>query len=529
MQAQPKPSNRFTIMLFAMIALFWMQFQMTKRAAEQQQEMQRAQTQQSAPAAAEAEPVVPGEPTAAMLAVFPPEVAGELQLADPAWATLAPTEQLTAMRVRQESLGKDPQAQGRMLLTVGFLYESALDDNLAAAREYAKLNRYAMDPKNRYDYAGQGLLRASELFTAIYRAGGTNAKAARKQALSALNTLVTADQKAQTTEQGLMPLWGRWGDQGLAATSAPAGGEAPTVGSIGQPAAPGSAFIRAGDPYRLALWRIDQLSREQFVYKVIDGLVRAMKAIVPGLPGLAHVLALLLLALGLNLITFPLSRMSQRSMREMQRVAPLLKEIQTRYKDDPQRASQEQMKLYRDHNINPLSGCLPMLVQMPVFIFVYQGIRAYTYHYLGAKVMWIESLAKPDLPLLLAYGVSMFFTQKLMMSMQPPADPQQAAMQKTMAWMMPVMFTFMMYSWNLPSAFYFYWLAFNILTTIVAVINRRTMPPLEALTAAPAAAGGAGGGGGGGTASAGPSRPRGAGSRPAGRAKAKGKKRGGRR
>jgi YidC/Oxa1 family membrane protein insertase len=118
-----------------------------------------------------------------------------------------------------------------------------------------------------------------------------------------------------------------------------------------------------------------------------------------------------------------------------------------------------------------------MVIQMPVFIFIYQGIRAYTFHFHNAGFLWIKDMSKPDLPLLLMYGVSMFISQKITMAGQPTSgDPSQQQMQKTMSWMMQGMFTYMMFVLKLPSAFYFYWLAFNVLTTLAMFINKRTVP-----------------------------------------------------
>ncbi|MBI5831638.1 MAG: membrane protein insertase YidC [Armatimonadetes bacterium] len=372
--------------------------------------------------------------------IFPPVMAQDILLEDPSWAQLRPDEQIEAIRRRVESTGKDATAQGRLQLTIAYIYDQKKGEKLVAAAEYARLQRYAVDARSRYEFAGQALLRASALFYDESKARDN--KDAKKQAHRALDGIVMAEQRSG----GTLKLWQNQS----------------------------GVWTQVDDPYKYALQKIDDISRDQIVYKVIDVLVH----LTGNVSGLSHVLALLLLALGLNAATFPLSRMSYRSMREMQRVQPLLKELQARYKDDPQRQQAEMMKVYREHGVNPLAGCLPMLIQMPMFIFVYQGIRAYTFHFHGASFLWIQSLAKPDLPLLLCYGLSMYVTQKLMMASQPPADPQQAQMQRTMSYMMPLMFTFMMYSWNLPSAFYFYWLAFNILSTAATFINKATMPPM---------------------------------------------------
>ena len=431
-----------------------------------------------------AEKSAPAKAASAAVTIFPPVMAEDLLLDDPAWAQLRPDEQIDAIRRRLDAEGKskDISLLARLQLTIAYIYDQKKSEPLVAAAEYARLQRYAMDPRTRYEFAGQALLRASELFYAEGKPRGN--KDAVKQAHRALDGIVMSEQRSE----GTLKLFDKQG----------------------------GVWAEVKDPYLFALKKIDDISRDQIVYKVIDALVH----LTGNKPGLSHVLALLLLALGLNAVTFPLSRMSYRSMREMQRIQPLLKEIQARYKDDAQRQQAEMMRIYREHGVNPLAGCLPLFIQMPVFIFVYQGIRAYTYHFHGASFLWIHSLAQTDLPLLLCYGASMFVTQKLMMASQPPADAQSAQMQRTMSWMMPVMFTFMMYSWKLPSAFYFYWLAFNILSTTATFINKATMPvldtPVNALSSSPAESAADGG-------SKSSSLKM---NRPAGRASSKGKKRG---
>jgi YidC/Oxa1 family membrane protein insertase len=410
-------------------------------------------------------------------ALFPPEMVAELQINDPAWADLRPEEQVTYINQKLATLGKDPHLVPPLQLTLGYAYERQGPASAkAAADAYYGLWRFANGAEP-YRFAGQALLHAADLYLA---AGAANPQlGGAKLARRALDGIVMAEQRAKEGQS--LPLWsynqGQW------------------------QAAP--------DPYLLALTRIDQITRSFFMYRVIDFLVH----LTGNRPGWSHVAALLLLALALNIATYPLSRMSYRSMREMQRIQPLVQEVQKKYKDNPQRQQQELMAVYKEHGVNPLAGCLPMLIQMPVFIFVYGGIRAYTLHFYGASVLWIHSLAKPDWPLLIMYAISMFISQKIMMAGQATSgDPQQQQMQKTMSWMMPIMFTYMMSVAKLPSAFYFYWMAFNVLTTTSQWLNRRAAMAREAaapaLVVAPPPA------------ESGPPAPL----RPAGRAKGKGKK-----
>jgi len=220
--------------------------------------------------------------------------------------------------------------------------------------------------------------------------------------------------------------------------------------------------IPPAEVYKRALQRIDEVSRSKWSYQAMDLLFRAMG----GRPGRSHFLALLMLALILKLVLHPLNRKQYTSMAKMQELQPQIKKIQERYKDNPQKLQMEMMKVYREHGVNPMSGCFPMLIQLPVLFSVYGGIRAYAYQFNQAPAVLGINLGQPNLFLLVLYTISMFVQQKLMMLRNPQAtlDPQQEQMQKMMQFM-PLMFTVMMWMYGWPSAFYLYWLAFNVLST----------------------------------------------------------------
>jgi YidC/Oxa1 family membrane protein insertase len=123
----------------------------------------------------------------------------------------------------------------------------------------------------------------------------------------------------------------------------------------------------------------------------------------------------------------------------MQAVQPQMKEIQTRYKNEPQRLQQETMKLYREHGVNPLGGCLPMLIPMPV-LFALFFVFLNTIELRGVPFMWLPDLSRADplyiIPLVM--GVSMFGVSKIGQLGVPP-NPQA----KMMTYVLPVMFTFL--------------------------------------------------------------------------------------
>lgn len=168
-------------------------------------------------------------------------------------------------------------------------------------------------------------------------------------------------------------------------------------------------------------------------------------------------LSIILLTLAVKLILYPLSAAGYRSMANMRKVAPELKRLQERYGDDRQKLSQEMMELYRKERINPLGGCFPLLLQMPVFLALYWVLYEAVELRQAPFMLWIDDLADLDpyfvLPLLM--GASMFFQQTLN---PPPPDPMQAKVLK----FMPIMFTALFLFF--PAGLVLYWLVNNVLS-----------------------------------------------------------------
>lgn len=248
------------------------------------------------------------------------------------------------------------------------------------------------------------------------------------------------------------------------ATRFPIGAETlirrPPVGSL-QP----GAWDRKDLHYE-AYSRLDEYYRDTLSYRIFSALVRFCG----GDKSYSHVLAIVLIAILAKLITTPLSAAQFRSMQAMQAVQPELKKLQQKHKDDKQQMARAQMELFKAHKVNPASSCLPMLIQMPILIWVYYGIRHFVFQFWDVGFLYIGSLAHPDVmpgapawpgPLVLLYGVSMYFSQKLMAT--PAATPEQQQQQKLMAYMMPVLLVVILKS--LPAAFILYWLLQNFLMT----------------------------------------------------------------
>jgi len=167
--------------------------------------------------------------------------------------------------------------------------------------------------------------------------------------------------------------------------------------------------------------------------------------------------AIILLTVLIKAAFFKLSAASYKSMANMRRVQPKMVSIREQYADDKQKQSQAMMDLYKKEKINPMGGCLPILVQMPVFMGLYWMLMESVELRQAPFILWIEDLSVMDpyfvLPLVM--GASMYYMQKLN---PPPPDPMQA---KIMQWM-PVMFTFF-FLW-FPAGLVLYWVVNNLLS-----------------------------------------------------------------
>ncbi len=190
-------------------------------------------------------------------------------------------------------------------------------------------------------------------------------------------------------------------------------------------------------------------------------------------------IVIILFSILIKLVLYPLTKKSYESMREMQKIQPLMTELRAKYKDDPQRLNKEMMKLYKEYGVNPMGGCLPMLLQMPLLFALYVVFRS-TIQLRGAVFIpgWINDLSRPEglfhlpfslpfygnefniLPVLMA--ITMIFQSKM-----TTQDPKQ----KAMIYIMPI---FMLLIFNqLSSGLNLYYTMFNILTIIQQLyINR---------------------------------------------------------
>ncbi|MBR7801454.1 membrane protein insertase YidC [Undibacterium fentianense] len=175
--------------------------------------------------------------------------------------------------------------------------------------------------------------------------------------------------------------------------------------------------------------------------------------------------------IAIKLALFPLSAAGYRSMAKMKVVTPKMTALKEKYKNEPQKLNMAMMELYKTEKINPLGGCLPILIQMPIFLSLYWVLQA-SVEMRGAPWMaWITDLSKPDpyLVLPILYAISMYITTKLSPA---PADPVQAKMMLFMPLLFSIMFFFF------PSGLVLYWVVNNVLSIGQQwVINNKIVPP----------------------------------------------------
>ena len=177
--------------------------------------------------------------------------------------------------------------------------------------------------------------------------------------------------------------------------------------------------------------------------------------------------AIIIITVIIKLLFYPLTWKSFKSMQAMQHLQPQMKRLQDMYKNDRQKLNEEMMKLYREQKVNPLGGCLPMVVQIPVFISLYQVLYASIELRHAGFIWWIKDLSAPDYPMALLMGASMVVQQWMTPT---TGDPRQAKMML----FMPIIFTFMFL--NFPVGLVIYWLVNNLLTIAQQYVMLRNRP-----------------------------------------------------
>jgi YidC/Oxa1 family membrane protein insertase len=192
-------------------------------------------------------------------------------------------------------------------------------------------------------------------------------------------------------------------------------------------------------------------------------------------------LVIIVLSVLMRLVFWPLNHSQMRNMKKMQELQPVMEQLREKYKSDQERLNKEMFQLYKEHNVNPVGGCLPILFQMPVFFALYNVLNSSIQLRQANFVAWIRDLSAPDVLLTLGAGgfplhvlplvmaATMIWQQKL-----TPMDPRQALT----GYMMPVVMLFIFYP--MPSGLVLYWTVTNIMT-VVQQMQMRAGKPAEAV------------------------------------------------
>jgi YidC/Oxa1 family membrane protein insertase len=197
-------------------------------------------------------------------------------------------------------------------------------------------------------------------------------------------------------------------------------------------------------------------------------------------------LAIIVLTGLINLLLFPLTRLSFQSMKRMQLIQPHMNKLREQHKKNPEKLNREMMELYKKHKVNPFGGCLPMILQMPVFMALYVALSK-SVILIQSKFLWIEDLSSPDsvrlpfsvpflgerihvLPLVMV--AAMVIQQKFTQIKMEGQDPAIESQQKMMMVFMPIIFGFVFYA--MPSGLVLYWLTNTILMALYQLHLKKT-------------------------------------------------------
>ena len=217
-------------------------------------------------------------------------------------------------------------------------------------------------------------------------------------------------------------------------------------------------------------------------YNFIDTLV----SITGSNPAFSYGFAAVLLAFLVRIAIWPLAQKTFMHSRQMSQLMPLINELKEKY--EGQKLNEKVMELHKEYGINPVSGCLPALAQIPLFLLIYQAMLHYRFEFKNGSFFWINqatsdatggfiapSLGEQDYILIVVYGISMIVTTLL----TPVSDPVNGKQQRMTGMMIAAFFSVMMFFWHLPSAFILYWICTNVFATAQTLWSYRLpVPPL---------------------------------------------------
>lgn len=190
-------------------------------------------------------------------------------------------------------------------------------------------------------------------------------------------------------------------------------------------------------------------------------------------------ISIILFTILVKLVMIPLTIKQTRSMKNMQEIQPKIKEIQNKYKNDKEKMNEKVMALYKENNVNPFGGCLPLLVQFPIIIGLFTVLRepenyGFALEVVEAGFLWMPSLSAPDpwvLPILA--GATTYLSSKTM-SASKGGGGQQESMQKMMLYFFPLM----IFWWgrSFPAGLTLYWVVSNLFQTVQQLVINRPQP-----------------------------------------------------
>jgi len=216
------------------------------------------------------------------------------------------------------------------------------------------------------------------------------------------------------------------------------------------------------------------------------------------IPGHDIGLVIIVLTVIIKLILYPFSRQTIKAQKAMNELQPKIEAIKLKYKDNKEEQAKETMNLYKEHKINPLSSCLPLLIQLPFLIAIYSvfstGLKngsldlLYPFitnpGHINSVAFGFLDMAKPQFILALLAGAAQFWQAKMMISKRPEVknkdskdEDMAAIMGKQMTFMMPIMTVVI--GWSLPSGLVFYWLLLTVFTALqqlVTLKNKKSLP-----------------------------------------------------
>ncbi len=198
------------------------------------------------------------------------------------------------------------------------------------------------------------------------------------------------------------------------------------------------------------------------IARLVIQLIDWLHGIVPNYP-----LDIFLLTLLIKALMFPLTYTQIRASVVMSRIQPKVKELQKKYADDKQKLGEELMKLYQEHRVNPLAGCLPVLLQLPIFFGLYKGLLNYRYFnpaFQGAPFLWVKDISQPDPTWITPIVVAVATYVQMKLSQTPTGDENAERQMKMMIFTMPILFAFI--AKQMPVGVAIYWVSFAIISVI---------------------------------------------------------------